>query len=109
MQTPLPVGATHTTTTRVGPEHTPAHLAPLVVLSTPEMIRLMGEASTAAAQSLLDREDKTTVGVHIDVSHESAARPDEGVAGVAELVTADGPRPTFLGASRCGHRAHGRR
>ncbi|HSJ34341.1 MAG TPA: hotdog domain-containing protein [Acidimicrobiia bacterium] len=108
MQTPLPVGSTHTTTTLVGPEHTPAHLAPLVVLSTPDMIRLMEEASTAAVQSLLEREDKTTVGVHIDVSHESAARQDEEVAVEAELVTVDGPRLTFRVEARCGDRVIGR-
>lgn len=108
MQTSPPVGTRHTTVTRVGPEHTPAHLAPVVVLSTPEMIRLMEEASTAAVQDLLDPADKTSVGVHVDVSHESAAREDEEVTVEAELVAVDGPRLTFRVVARCGDRVIGR-
>lgn len=108
MQTSLPVGTRHTTVTRIGPEHTPAHLAPIVVLSTPEMIRLMEEASTAAVQDLLDPDDRTSVGVHIDVSHESAAREDEEVTVEAELVAVDGPRLTFRVEARCDDRVIGR-
>lgn len=108
MQPTLPVGARHVTSTRIGPEHTPAHLAPIVVLSTPEMIRLMEEASTHAVQPLLDPHDQTTVGVHVDVSHESAAREDDEVSVSAELVAVDGPRLTFQVEAKVGDRIIGR-
>jgi predicted thioesterase len=79
-----------------------------VVLSTPEMIRLMEEASTAAVQPLLEAEGRTTVGVHVDVSHESAAREGEEVVVAAELTAVDGPRLTFWVEARCGDRVIGR-
>lgn len=108
MSSSLPVGTRHLVATRVGPEHSPAHLAPVVVLSTPEMIRLMEEASTAAVQPLLEAEGRTTVGVHVDVSHESAAREGEEVVVAAELTAVDGPRLTFWVEARCGDRVVGR-
>lgn len=91
----LSAGTSHESTVRVSADHSPAHLLPIVVLSTPEMIRLMEEASTRAVQPLLEESDQTTVGVHVDVSHESAARQDEEVTVRSELVTVDGPRLTF--------------
>lgn len=91
----LSAGISHESAVRVSADHSPAHLLPIVVLSTPEMIRLMEEASTRAVQPLLEESDQTTVGVHVDVSHESAARQGEEVTVKSELVTVDGPRLTF--------------
>lgn len=87
---------------------TPRHLAPLVVLATPEMIRLMEEASTAAVQPALEGDGQTTVGTHVDVSHESAARDGEEVTVEAELVAIDGPRLSFRVEARVGDRIVGR-
>ncbi len=93
--------------TEVGPEHTPPHLAPIVVLSTPDMIRLMEEACTAAVQPLLD-ENQTSVGTHVDVSHESAAREGEVVDVEAELTAVDGARLAFRVEARVEDRIIGR-
>lgn len=87
---------------------TPSHLAPLVVLATPEMIRLMEEASTAAVQPALEETGQTTVGTHVDVSHESAAREGDEVVVEAELVAIDGPRLTFRVEARVNDRIIGR-
>lgn len=105
---PLSPGASHSLKVQVGPDMTPAHLMPLVVLSTPEMIRLMEEASTSAVQPALDVTDQTTVGTHVDVSHESAAREAEEVTVDAELVAIDGPRLTFSVRARVEDRVIGR-
>lgn len=105
---PLSAGATHSLTVPVSPEMTPAHLAPLVVLATPEMIRLMEEASTAAVQPALEETGQTTVGTHVDVSHEAAAREGDEVRVHAELVAIDGPRLTFRVEARVDDRVIGR-
>jgi predicted thioesterase len=86
----------------------PAHLAPVVVLATPEMISLMEQAATTAVQPLLEAANQTTVGTHVDVSHESAGREGEEVEVTAELVAADGPRLTFDVTARVGERIIGR-
>lgn len=98
----------HTTTTTVTADLSPVHLAPIVVLSTPDMIRLMEEASTAAVQPQLEAGDQTTVGTHVDVSHEAAAREGEQVTVEAELTTVSGPRLTFRVEARVGERVIGR-
>lgn len=105
---PLSAGASHSLIVKVGPDMTPAHLAPLVVLATPEMIRLMEEASTTAVQAALDETSQTTVGTHVDVSHESAAREGDEVTVKAELVAIDGPRLTFRVEARVDDRIIGR-
>ncbi|MGA7272151.1 MAG: hotdog domain-containing protein [Acidimicrobiia bacterium] len=107
MSAPLSPGLRHLISTAVGPEHTPAHLAPVVVLSTPEMIRLMEEACTEAVQPMLE-ENQTTVGTHVDVSHESAARGGEVVEVEAELTAVDGARLAFRVEARVGDRIIGR-
>ncbi len=104
----LTAGTTNELNVRVTPDLSPTHLAPIVVLSTPEMIRLMEEASTMAVQPLLDDADRTTVGVHVDVSHESAARQEEEVTVTSELVAVDGPRLIFRVEARVGDRIVGR-
>lgn len=86
----------------------PAHLAPTVVLSTPDMIRLMEEVSTMAVQDILDGYDQTTVGTHVDVSHESAARAGEEVTVMAVLENVDGSRLVFAVEATVGDRVVGR-
>lgn len=104
----LSAGVKHLLTVEVGPEMSPRHLLPIIVMATPEMIRLMEEASTQAVQRFLDEGEQTTVGTHVDVSHESAAREGEEVTVEAELVAADGPRLTFRVEARVGDRIVGR-
>ena len=67
-------------------EMSPPHLAPTVVLSTPKMIELMEMASTDAVQGRLG-ESRTSVGTHVNVSHESAAREGEVVTVSAHLAS----------------------
>ena len=107
MSDSLQPGARHDISVVVGPEHSPAHLAPIVVLATPEMIWLMERACTDAAQPFLG-DKETTVGTHVDVSHEAAAREGDLVEVTAELVTVDGPRLVFHVEARVGERVIGR-
>ncbi len=102
------VGLAYTVRVTVTSEMSPAHLAPVVVLATPEMISLMEQAATTAVQPLLEAANQTTVGTHVDVSHESAGREGEEVEVTAELVAADGPRLTFDVTARVGERIIGR-
>lgn len=104
----LEPGATHVSKTIVDESMSPPHLAPVVVLATPEMIWLMEEACTSAVQPLLEEGDRTTVGTHVDVSHESAARLGEEVLVEATLVAVHGPRLTFDVEARVGDRIIGR-
>lgn len=105
---PPAIGDSHTLTVQVERDMTPRHLAPLVVLATPEMIRLMEEAATTSVQAGLEDDDQTTVGTHVDVSHEAAARGGEEVTVEAELVAIDGPRLTFRVEARVDDRIIGR-
>lgn len=104
----LEPGISHRQTITVTPDLSPAHLAPVVVLSTPDMIRLMEETCTAAVQPLLEAEDRTTVGTHVDVSHESAAREGDLVEISCELLEVDGRRLTFSVLASIGDRVVGR-
>lgn len=104
----LTPGARHASTITVEADMTPEHLRPIVVLSTPTMIGLMEEAATRSVQPLLEDRDQTTVGTHVDVSHESAAREGEEVTVEAELVAVDGPRLTYSVVARVGDRIIGR-
>jgi fluoroacetyl-CoA thioesterase len=72
----------------------PAHLAPTVVLSTPNMIELMEGVSLQVSQPHLD-ETETTVGTHVNVSHEAAARGGQMVTVRSELIVVDRRRLTF--------------
>lgn len=104
----LAVGLTHTVRARVTPELSPPHLAPVVVLATPHMIYLMEQASTNAVQASLETAGKTTVGTHVDVSHESAAREGEEIDVTATLAAVDGPRLSFQVVAKVGERVIGR-
>lgn len=104
----LAPGITHRQTITVSSDLSPPHLAPVVVLSTPDMIRLMEETCTSAIQPLIEEDDQTSVGVHVDVSHESAARQGEQVEVSCELLDVDGRRLTFEVEARVGDRIVGR-
>jgi fluoroacetyl-CoA thioesterase len=75
-------------------EHTPPHLRPTVVLSTPLMIQIMENLCTDTVASHLDEKD-TTVGTHVDVYHRSAAREGETVVFRCNLKSVEGRRLLF--------------
>lgn len=104
----LAPGISHRQTITVTSDLSPPHLAPIVVLSTPEMIRLMEETCLSSVQPLIEDDDQTSVGVHVDVSHESAARQGEQVEISCELVEVEGRRLTFDVDVRVGDRIVGR-
>lgn len=104
----LEPGLSHATSAVVDRDMSPPHLAPIVVLATPEMIWLMEETCTGLAQPFLEDADQTTVGTHVDVSHEAAAGDGETVEVEAHLVAVDGPRLTFRVEARVGDRVIGR-
>ena len=70
------------------------------------MIRLMEEMCTSAVQPLIEAADQTTVGVHVGVSHESAARKGEEVDVSCELIGID-RRRTFRVLAKVGERVIG--
>lgn len=94
MKDTLRVGLRHELTETVTEELSPPHLAPMVVLSTPSMIGLMEMASLLAAQPHLD-DGETTVGTHVNVSHERAARGGEVVMFTSEILSINKRRMTF--------------
>lgn len=100
-------GLSHSRSVQITAELSPPHLAPTVVLSTPDMIRLMEEVSTAAVQPALEATDQTTVGTHVNVSHENAARGGEIVDVSCELVEVDRRRLTFSVRAAAGDRIIG--
>jgi fluoroacetyl-CoA thioesterase len=105
---PLELGLTNVRTVTVTPDLSPPHLAPTVVLSTPNMILLMEETSTWAIQPLIEGDGLTSVGTHVNVSHEAAARGGEEVEVSCELIEVDRRRLTFLVEARVGDRIIGR-
>ena len=106
MKDTLQTGATHQLTDTVREELSPPHLAPMVVLSTPSMIMLMEMASLHAAQSHLD-DNETTVGTHVNVSHQAAAFDGETVTVDSELVEINKRRLTFSVSVTVGDRIIG--
>ena len=103
----LKPGIKRTDEVTVTEEMSPAHLAPKVVLSTPKMIELMEWAATLSVQPILGLE-KTTMGIHVNVSHEAAAHGGETVVVASELVEVDRRRLTFAVSARVGDRVIGR-
>ncbi len=85
----------------------PPHLAPTIVLSTPKMIELMEWAATRAVQPVLG-DDRTSVGTHVNVSHEAAAREGEVVTVAATLTAVNRRRLTFAVSATVGDRVIGR-
>ena len=104
----LEPGLTNRRRVTVTQDLSPPHLAPIVVLSTPDMIRFMEETCTAAVQPLLEAGDQTSVGTHVDVSHESAATAGEEVEVSCELVEIERRRLAFVVEARVGDRIVGR-
>ena len=73
----LEVGFQGSMTHEVTADMSPLHL-PVVVLSTPSMVRIIEETCLEAVQRHLD-EGETTVGTHICVSHTGPATEGEQV------------------------------
>lgn len=107
MKDSLQPGVGHSFEVEVTPDMSPPHLAPVVVLSTPKMIELMEVASLQAAQPHLD-ENETTVGTHVNVSHEAAAQGGEKVTVTSKLQEIAKRRLTFTVEARAGDRILGR-
>jgi len=99
---------------RVSEENTAGHLGSggVLVLATPEMVRLMEYACVAAVDDRLPA-GYQTVGVHLDVKHIAATPIGLDVTARAELVEMDGRRLTFRveafdGIERIGEGTHRR-
>ncbi len=107
MKESLAPGLTHSLDVEVSADMSPSHLAPLVVLSTPKMIELMEMASLQAAAPHLD-DNETTVGTHVNVSHEAAAGEGATVTVSSQLTGVDQRRLTFSVTARNGERVLGR-
>jgi len=82
--------------TAVTASHTAAHVGSgqLPVFATPMMIALMENAAVNALQSDLEP-GESTVGVHIDVSHDAATPVGMTVWAEAELIEIHGRTLTF--------------
>ncbi len=103
----LSPGLRHSFEVEVTADRSPAHLAPTIVLSTPDMIGFMERAAKDAVQrALVDGE--TTVGTHVNVSHERAARGGEHVVFAAVLRSVDGRRLEFDVSATVGDTVIGR-
>lgn len=90
----LQPGLTNSMTIEVVESLSPPHLAPTIVLSTPNMVQLMESCSLQTVQPHLGPTE-TTVGTHVNVSHEAAARGGETVTIDAELIETSKRRLTF--------------
>lgn len=86
----------------VTPDLSPPHLS-RVVLSTPDMVRLIEVTCHEAVVPHLD-EGEVTVGTHVCVSHAAAATEDEVVAVDVELVDVDRRRLEFTTRVTVGER-----
>lgn len=105
--TVITLGLEHVDEVTVTSEMSPVHLAPAVVLSTPRMIELMEWAALRSVQPHLG-DDRTSVGIHVNVSHESGAREGEVVTVSSKLVEIDRRRLTFEVSVAVGDRVVGR-
>lgn len=93
MNDTLAVGLTHTVSYLVTEDMSPPHL-PNKVLSTPDMIRLIEGTCLEAAQAHLE-EGRTTVGIHVCVSHSASVDAGHDVAVSCELTEIDRKRLVF--------------
>jgi fluoroacetyl-CoA thioesterase len=93
MKESLAIGIETEKTFTVTPEMSPAHL-PAKLLSTPAMIGLIEGTCLALAQPHLDN-NETTVGTHVNVSHNGPAAAGEEIRIKARLETIDRRRLTF--------------
>ncbi len=94
MKTSLQPGLRFSFSEVITPALSPPHLHPIVVLSTPDMIRLMEEASFRSVLEHLDP-GENTVGTLVNISHEKAAREGETVLATARLLAVEGRRLDF--------------
>lgn len=78
MKDSLTVGIENTMEHVVTDDMSPAHL-PMKVLSTPSMIQLMEMTCLHCAQPHLD-DGETTVGTHVNVSHQGKAMSGETIS-----------------------------
>jgi len=106
MKDSLVGGLEGTSSLVVTADHSPAHLLPTIVLSTPLMIQLMEELCTTTVAPHLGN-DETTVGVHVDVYHRSAARAGDQVDFACTLDSIDGNRLGFSVSAKSGDRVVG--
>lgn len=67
----------------------------LEVFATPMMLALMEEATCKACEPLLD-EGETTVGIKVEVSHDSASRVGRTIIAEAILKEVDGRKLSFM-------------
>jgi fluoroacetyl-CoA thioesterase len=98
----LAVGLTGTAAHTVTAEMSPPHL-PVVVLSTPDMIRLIEHTCLQGMIEHLD-DGETTVGTHVCVSHVAAATEGEQVEVSYTLAEREKRRLTFDVKVTCGDR-----
>ena len=94
--TELEIGLVGTASLRVGQANTARRIGSgeADVLGTPEMIRLMEQASVAALEGRLPP-GQTSVGIHLDVEHLAPTPVGCQVTARAELVDLEGRRLTF--------------
>lgn len=102
MKDSLVAGVTGHATITVTPDMSPPHL-PVLVLSTPTMVRLIEETCLETVQPLLD-EGETTVGTHVNVSHSAKVEAGEVVEIDIELTEVDRRRLEFATRVTCGER-----
>jgi predicted thioesterase len=103
----IPLGIERTDRLVVTADMSPPHLAPSIVLSTPRMIEAMEWAATNSVQPYLG-EGRTSVGTHVDVSHEAAAREGDQLTVHSKLIGRDRRRLTFEVSVMVGHKIIGR-
>lgn len=93
MKVTLSPGLRHESSHVVTADMAPGHL-PMVVLATPDMIRLIEFTCHHGAVPHLD-DGETTVGTHVCVSHTGAAYEGEEVSVRVRLAKVDRRRLTF--------------
>ncbi|MFP6583113.1 MAG: thioesterase family protein [Candidatus Hydrogenedentota bacterium] len=93
MKDSLVVGIENTMEHTVTDDMSPAHL-PMKVLSTPSMIQLIEMTCLHCAQAHLD-DGETTVGTHVNVSHQGKAMSGETVTIDVKLSEINKRRLTF--------------
>lgn len=93
MKESLVAGIEKTMGHEVTEEMSPAHL-PVKVLSTPSMIQLIEVTCLLATQEHLD-EGETTVGTHVNVSHQGKAMAGERITIDVKLAEIRKRRLTF--------------
>lgn len=100
MNTPISAGLTGTAQVIVTKENTAQALGSgtIPVYATPALVALLEEAAVHALRPVLDA-GKTSVGIHIDVSHVAATPPGLAVRAQATLTAVDGRRLTFAVAA----------